>query len=166
MNISSYDAISIYTDASFSKGDGIAVIGYGFFLEEDQHIEGSLQEKKWVIQQIQETNNIRAEIRASLTALEVCPQAKKTVLYTDCQTTAGLLSRREKLERTNFISQSKNRELNNADLYRAFYKLYDKTGVEIVWVKGHTSQKNNHIQRNFSHLDKEVRKVLRLNLKA
>ena len=112
-----------------------------------------------------EINNIRAEIKATLMALKACPKNRNVVLYTDCQTTCGLISRRTKLEQTNFISQSKQQPLANADLYQEFYLLFDQIKPEIHWIKGHSPDKNmNHIQKIFSHLDKATRKKLRDNI--
>ncbi len=148
--------LDIYTDASFSKTHGLAVIGY-------------MISDKLTIREIKESNNIRAEIRgviASLSAaLSAAPKSASVTLYTDCQTVAGLISRRDKLEKTNFISQAKQTPLANADLYKEFYKIYDQLHPEIIWVKGHTSSKDTKIKKNFSTVDKEVRKALRLALK-
>lgn len=116
-------------------------------------------------QEIKEDNNIRAELRGVLLALELCRTDFKdshVVLYTDCQTVCGLLDRRERLEAGQFVSKAKNKTLANADLYKEFYKLYDLIQPEIVWVKGHTEkQKANLIDKNFSVLDKAVRQKLR-----
>jgi ribonuclease HI len=153
--------IYIYTDASFSKSHEVAVIGYAIFNSTEEHESVPLAKLKLNISQIQENNNIRAEITGALMALRSCPKNKMVFLYSDCQTTCNLLSRREKLERTNYISQSKNQILANADLYQEFYRLYDLIRPEIQWVKGHSKNKLTQIEKNFSHLDKEVRKYLR-----
>ncbi|MES2769898.1 MAG: RNase H family protein [Bdellovibrionota bacterium] len=144
--------LDIYTDASFSKTHGLAVIGY-------------MISDKLTILEIKESNNIRAEIRGVITALSAAPKSASVTLYTDCQTVAGLIGRRDKLEKTNFISQAKQTPLANADLYKEFYKIYDQLHPEIIWVKGHTSSKDTKIKKNFSTVDKEVRKALRLALK-
>jgi ribonuclease HI len=154
--------VYIYTDASFSKNHGLAVIGYMIFRSAKEHEEALWTEIKPVFHEIEETGNIRAEIRGALAALEKCPTGVKVTLYTDCQAVVGLPFRREKLESAGFISKSKHRELANADLYRKFYALYDRCRPEIVWVKGHSSKRLDRIQKNFSYLDKEVRKNLRL----
>jgi ribonuclease HI len=157
--------VYVYCDASFSKSHGVAVIGYSVFRTQTEHDNVLLQDKEIVFCEIEETNNIRAEIRGALAALEGCPSAGKIFLYTDCQTVVDLPRRREKLERTNFISETKGRELTNTELYRKFYKLYDRARPEIVWIKGHTSKKVTNSQKNFSFLDKAVRKKLRLYTK-
>ena len=156
------DTVYIYTDASFSKNHEIAFIGYAFFCTTQEHENISISEVKLYTFQIQEINNIRAEMKSAIKALESCPKSKQIILYSDCQTLSRLPLRREKLESTNFISQSKNRLLNNADLYQEFYSLYDLLKPEIHWVKGHTSSKTlSKIEKNFSYLDNTVRKNLR-----
>ena len=144
--------LDIYTDASFSKTHGLAVIGY-------------MISDKLTILEIKESNNIRAEIRGVITALNAAPKSASVTLYTDCQTVTELIGRRDKLEKTNFISQTKQTPLANADLYKEFYKIYDQLHPEIIWVKGHTSSKDTKIKKNFSTVDKEVRKALRLAIK-
>jgi ribonuclease HI len=156
------DMVYIYTDASFSKLHEIAIVGYLIFNGQKEHESLSALEVKLNLFQISETNNIRAEIRSALLALKSSQSNKKILLYSDCQTLTGLPARREKLEATSFISQSKNQLLPNADLYKEFYSIYDKYLPEILWVKGHSSRGNpNKAQETFSYLDKAVRKKLR-----
>jgi ribonuclease HI len=161
MNVNLENTIYIYTDASFSKPHNLAVIGYAIFDSTRQHETVPISDIQINIFKIEEKNNIRAEISGALVALKASPKNKKIVLYSDCQTTCGLLSRREKLESTDFISQSKGEALANADLYKEFYKLYDLTEPELHWVKGHSKNKLTRVEKNFSYLDKEVRSFLR-----
>ena len=153
--------VYIYSDASFSKNFGIAVIGFALFRTQDEHNTIHLQDIETTLFEIKETNNIRAEIRGALAALEVCPMGKEVILYTDCQTIVNLPSRRKKLVQKNFMSESKGCELANADLYREFFALYDLKRPEIIWVKGHSSKRRTDIGKNFSHLDRLVRRKLR-----
>ena len=162
------DTVYIYTDASFSKAHELGIIGYASFSGTTQHESVSIADLGLNISEIKEGNNIRAELRGAITALRSCPKCERVILYTDCQNIINLPSRREKLESTNFISQSKNHPLANADLYREFYTLFDQYNPELFWIKGHTSAANysteinlNRIQKNFSYLDKEVRRFLR-----
>lgn len=162
----SSDKIYVYCDASFSKAHEVAVIGHALFRGVQEHETICLSEVKINIMQIQESNNIRAEIRAAIAALKYCrqinSQTKTILLYSDCQTVCGLKLRREKLERTKYVSVSKNRLLANADLYREFYEMCDCLNPEITWVKGHSPiALVNRTQSNFSILDKVVRKNLR-----
>lgn len=154
--------IYIYTDASFSKQLQIGVLGFVIFKGDHEHNTLETKSIKIHIKKIQESNNIRAEIVGALWALEACPTDSKVIMYSDCQTLSGLLKRREKLEKTKFISQSKNQPLANTDLYKKFYQVFDLIKPELVWVKGHSPDKNrSRIEKNFSYVDKHVRKVLR-----
>lgn len=54
----------------------------------------------------------------------------------------------------------------NADIYREFFDLYDSLKPKIIWVKGHTPKnEQDYINKNFSYIDKLVRKKLRDELK-
>lgn len=155
-------SVSIYSDASFDKNSLLSVLGYAYL--DSETISLTLDSINLV--QVTSKNNIRAEIKSVLLALENCPATKELFLYTDCETICGLIDRREKLEGTNYISKSKGRELNNADLYKEFYILYDKFKPNIIWVKGHMPKSQQTlVNKNFSILDKTVRSALRTNLK-
>lgn len=156
------ETIYLYTDASFSKAHELAVIGYSQFAGSKAHDSEPLEKRLITCEQITERNNIRAEIRAALLALSSCPDGATVLLYSDCQNIIGLPSRREKLEKQKYISQSKGQVLANADLYIQFYQHLDRLNVELIWVKGHSRIKTrDRIQSIFSVLDKEVREKLR-----
>lgn len=156
------DFTYVYSDASFSKEHNLAIIGSIIFYSSHEHDTLSLSEVEVAIHQINENNNIRAEIHGVINSLQLAPKNKPVKLYTDCQTVVKLKDRRQKLERTSFISQSKNQILANADLYKAFYKIYDQNIPEIIWLKGHTSRiEATKEQKIFSVLDKQVRDKLR-----
>ncbi len=156
------DSIFIYCDASFSKIYQIAIVGSLFFKNNNEHQFKLSTEAHTILIQIREINNIRAEIKGVILALQDCPQARHVVLFTDCQTISELINRRSHLEKTNYISKSKNVELANADLYRQFYLLYDQFQPEINWVKGHSKKSiQTHQQKHFSYIDKMVRTKLR-----
>lgn len=182
------DPVYIYCDASFSKIFQVAVVGSLIFHNEQEHQNISAADAKINLTQIRETNNIRAEIKGVILALQSYQEDGQTdgqaysqadflkqsnkpnhlqtkqpvVLFTDCQTLSELMRRRKHLEKTNFISKSKNTELANADLYKEFYLLYDQIQPEIHWVKGHSEKSTQtHQQKNFSFIDKEVRSKLR-----
>ncbi|MCP4677076.1 MAG: hypothetical protein GY854_16490, partial [Deltaproteobacteria bacterium] len=122
-----------------------------------------------------EKNNGRAELRGIIFALETLIKEtgrpdiggnlknRRINLYTDCQSAVHLLKRRKRLESTNFVSKKTKKTLSNADLYKQFFILYDKITPNLFWVKGHSPKKDRDlIQRNFSRVDKTVRKKLRL----
>lgn len=157
----------IYTDASFNKNSQRGVSGFFIFNNTQAHEAGL--DAAVVIPTItfEEKNNIRAELKGALYALEFLGKTLKEkdfciTLYTDCQTISHLLERREKLESTHYISKQKKTVLANADIYKDFFLIYDRLQPKIIWVKGHTSLQNQTaIQKNFSFIDKAVREKLR-----
>jgi ribonuclease HI len=187
------DPTYIYCDASFSKIFQVAVVGSLIFQNEHDHQHISAAEAKINLTQIRETNNIRAEIKGVILALQTCQTDDQTeyqedgqtnyhtdgqkqsnkpnhcqtkqpvILFTDCQTLSELMRRRKHLEKTNFISKNKNTELANADLYKEFYLLYDKIQPEIHWVKGHTEKSSQTAQQKNFSF---VDKEVRLKLRA
>jgi ribonuclease HI len=165
--------IHIYSDASFSKENHIAVAGFLLFENDDSHIAPEISQPIQT-KVFKEKNNIRAELQGVIFALETSvekleqtdsnagAQNRQINLYTDCQSIARLLGRRKRLESSNFMSNRTKKSLSNADLYKRFFTVYDKITPNLFWVKGHTSKKDRDlIQQNFSHVDKAVRKVLR-----
>jgi len=161
------ETITLFSDASFSKEHGLAVLGSGFMSDSESEREnGSPENFETAFQvgltTISEKNNIRAEIRAALFGLSRCSQGSKVILYTDCKAVSELPGRRKNLEGKNFRSLSKNDSLANADLYKGFFKVFDALDLEIVWVKGHSkSHQRSATEHIFSKLDTAVRRELR-----
>lgn len=156
------ETVYIYTDASFNQRHKIAIIGHFYLFENENNKFHQQLSTPVFLEQIQETSNIRAEIRSSLNAIKKAPKALEFVLYTDCESLCNLPSRRENLEKTNFMSRKKSIPLNNADLYKEFFKVMDSVQLKLIWVKGHSPNRNNNpIESHFSVLDKKVRKQLR-----
>lgn len=163
--------IFIYSDASFSKEHKLAVLGHMIFFNKTEHEDSQSRRDFVTLVETSEINNIRAELKGAIRALKDClqfieeksaPINTPVKLYTDCQTVSGLLARRQKLQTTHFISQRKNQELPNKDLYSDFYSMCDLLRPEIIWVKGHTvKEQRTAITQNFSILDKAVRFRLR-----
>lgn len=164
----------IYTDASFSKAGLLAVSGFLIFRNSDEHEAGVAPLSLIRTHTFHEKTNIRAELKGILWALEAIAAQIKQIqegkaqekieinLYTDCQAVPHLLARREKLESSGFMSRRKKEILTNADLYKAFFTLYDQLVPKIFWVKGHSPQRGQDlIQKNFSRIDKIVRKELK-----
>lgn len=155
----------IYTDASFSRIENLGVAGFLIF-------DGKTSEPAIRTYTYKETNNIRAEIVGAIWALQTfiedCKKENQNAdeleinLYSDCQTITNLLTRRKKLEATDFISARKKSRLANADLYKTFFLIYDELQPKIHWVKGHSKKESQTlIQKNFALVDKQVRKKLR-----
>lgn len=164
----------IYADASYNKQHQLAVAGYFIFNNSETHHDGLTSLSIIYTLQFKEINNIRAELRGALAALDalgvqlqshVDAKTKNNftiTLFTDCRAIAQLLGRRKKLEAAAYISQNKKTVLNNADLYRLFFLSYDRFKFNVVWLKGHSAEKNQTmLHKNFSFIDKTVRKELR-----
>src|SRR5436190_522516 len=141
------NTIYIYTDASFSKAKLLGVSGFLLFRNSVEHEAGLVPPSLIRTQSFHEKTNIRAEFKGILWALEAAmvelngireaktPENIQLNLYSDCQAATQLLARRKKLEASSFLSRRKNEILPNADLYQAFFKLYDRLRPEIFWVK-------------------------------
>ncbi len=163
----------IYTDGSFNNRTQLGVMGFMIFDNSQEHESEEISSALIQTYTIKEESNIRVELQSALLALEHIEncvvdsnrpenQYGNINLYTDCATIMNLSKRREKLETSQFITKSKNEPLKNADLYRRFFKLYDKLLPAIHWIRGHSpKRKKDFIERNFSFLDKLVRKKLR-----
>ncbi|MDB9786722.1 hypothetical protein OAB57_01340 [Bacteriovoracaceae bacterium] len=161
------NSYSIFCDASFSSTRKISVLGYLCLKEEDDLLDAT--EEMVCVKEVSAVTNIRSELECIIWALE---SIQKTVkddlveiqLYTDCESLAGLINRRDRLFDTEFISKRQKKELSNADLYRVFFDLVDDLNPEISWVKGHMpNSKRNFIQSNFALVDRTVRKLRRNN---
>lgn len=157
--------VHMYTDASFNNIKLVGVSGFIIFKNDEEHKTGVIPSSLICTMKFPEKTNIRAELRGAILALEAAGSQKnisKINLYTDCEVIPNLLKRRKKLESVGFMSGRKKEILSNADLYQKLFALYDQLHPTICWVKGHTSKKNQTlIQKNFSHIDKIVRKELR-----
>jgi ribonuclease HI len=109
-----------------------------------------------------QTSSTRLELQTLLWALEQNQSAAPITVFTDSQNSLGLLARRQRLEAQNFCS-AKGLELNNADLYRAFFALIDRMDVRIEKVKGHASNSDKTlIESLFAVVDQAARRQSRL----
>jgi ribonuclease HI len=164
----SQQPINIFVDGSYNQDNKVGVIGF-LILNENESFQ---PDGKQILEvsTVFERNNTRVELRACIAAMEFVlvqsknqqPEQNHVHLYTDCQTVVNLPARRQRLIRASFLSQRSKRPLHNADLYQEFYFHYDRLLPEIHWVRGHTTSSNrNHVQRQFRHIDKLVRKQLR-----
>lgn len=167
--------IALFTDVSINTN---LKIGFGAYL---MIPESYLQEKSYdlikkevKLKKFESTSSTKLEIETLLWALEELEKSHKKIdlygkvtLYTDSQCIAGLSGRRTKLERFEFKSPSSktNKELNNALLYRRFYRFSDRLKFEIIKLKGHSkSIVKDTIHKMFLNVDKGSRKALRAYL--
>lgn len=119
---------------------------------------------------MKEENNVRIEIKGIIQALENLKTQKhkedeEIVLFTDCISVINLLGRRAYLEANSYFSKKNKGILANADIYREFFILFDLIKPKLIWIKGHAPKsEHNTIQKNFSYIDRLVRKELRKTL--
>lgn len=164
--------MALFTDSSLNPnnkaGVGACLIVSGSFLDRPPsdvkafELAGLLKVKRF-----EETSSAALEIRTVLWALEeykkIFARMEKLQVYSDSKCVSDLLKRRPGLEAKGFFSGSTNRLLNNAALYRKFYKFHDELAFEVIKVKGHSpSSSRDTIERIFSFVDKETRKKLGL----
>jgi ribonuclease HI len=150
----------LFTDGSVdTKSD----IGYGAYLlvpENELFSDGLNRNVK--LKRFEDTSSTKLEIQTLLWALsEVGEYEVKIIVYTDSQNIAGLLNRRERLEKNNFQSK-KGRGMNHAELYRQFFRMTDLLICEFRKVDGHkkTNQKDD-IDRLFTLVDRASRNAVR-----
>ncbi|MGM0417506.1 MAG: RNase H family protein [Thermodesulfobacteriota bacterium] len=152
--------LNIFTDASVNTK---SKTGFGAYLKlTDLTLSPDFLKKYITTIKFENTSSSRLELQTLLHALNNSKYAyDKITIYTDSQTIKELAARRERLEKSNFIS-GKNKVLKNHDLYKKFYKFCDESTIEIVKLTGHKKTKEkNYIDKIFSIVDKESRKALR-----
>jgi len=138
-------------------------IGYGAYLVVTDPVlplaELHLQVK---LRRFQQTSSTRLELQTLIWALgEISGSGSRVRAYTDSQTIIGLVGRREQLEQKDYRS-SNNRLLNNAELYREFYRLTDQLDCEFVQLRGHLNAKlKTSMDRLFVLVDRASRQALR-----
>ena len=148
----------LFTDGS---ADTINKVGVGAYLLLSGLIDSPKQEDVKT-KKFDNTSSTKLEIETLIWALnDNHLENKKVVVYTDSQNIVGLLGRRIRLEKHNFISKN-GRELKNKELYIQFYVLFDSMDLEILKIKGHKSSKEkNELDAIFSLVDKAARNGLR-----
>jgi ribonuclease HI len=85
------------------------------------------------------TNHQRMEIEAVINGLKyISDNCTPSLVHvvSDSQYVIGLLRRKEKLEKTNFITKA-NKPLHNSDLIIQFYKLIQTMNVSFEKIKAH-----------------------------
>jgi ribonuclease HI len=152
--------ILLFTDGSVNTK---TKIGVGAYLAVDNPELPSGKLKNEVkTKQFENTSSTRLELETLLWALGEVASAENTIIvYTDSQNVTGLLRRRERLEKNDFLSKS-NRLMNNHDLYREFYQVVDSLNCEFIKVTGHQpSRQKDKIHRLFTLVDRASREALR-----
>ena len=156
--------LEVFTDGSVNTQ---LKVGYGAYLivsKQSQSID-SLKEKVKIKRFVQ-TSSTKLELQTLLWALDdIITVAEASdislCIYTDSQNIIGLPGRQSVLEQNNYFS-SKNKRLNNYELYQEFYRLTSSIKYKLVKVFGHqVSSKKGEIDTLFSLVDKASRRALR-----
>ena len=114
------------------------------------------------LQRFEATNAARLELQTLLWALkELIAPATDLTIHSDSQTICQLPQRQQRLEANNFCS-AQGRPLNNADLYREFYRLLPKYKITICKQSGHLPGAERTLNDQiFRLVDKAARGALR-----
>ena len=155
----------IFTDGSVNSK---LKVGYGAYLvvsDLDQNV-GELRDAV-SLRCFNGTSSTKLELQTVLWAInEVIATEGRDVsfsVYTDCQNIIGLPGRRERLEGNDYYS-SKNKRLNNYELYQEFYQLTSDFQCEFIKLVGHkASRQKDNIDKLFELVDRGSRKALREN---
>jgi ribonuclease HI len=162
--------IALFTDVSINTN---LKIGFGAYLmiPESYLRENSsdLIKKEVKLKKFESTSSTKLEIETLLWALVELEKSHKekdlycnVTIYTDSQCIAGLSGRRTKLERSEFKSSKTNKELNNALLYRRFYRFSDRLKFEIIKLRGHSqSIIKDKIHKMFQRIEKSFKGLFR-----
>jgi ribonuclease HI len=151
------DKVFLFTDGSVNPQSKIGIGGY--ILLDDLEC---LDRCKVITKKFENTSSTKLELETLLWAFDDFDfKGVKVVVYTDCQNIITLLERREKLEKKSY-KNSKGIEINNALLYKKFFKTIDALKCEFIKVKGHKkSSLKDSVDEIFTLVDKTTRYVLR-----
>lgn len=154
----------LFTDASVNT---VSKVGFGAALLIDRAaIPRSAEELKRSIKlkRFEQTSSTKLELQTLLWALEPIPEiTSKLTIYTDSQNIIGLPARRQRLEHLGFCS-SNGKTLNQADLYREFYRYIERLDCTFAKIRGHQAAKHKgEIEQLFTLVDRAARRALREN---
>lgn len=156
--------LHIFTDGSVNTK---SKLGYGAYLVVSD-LTASVDSLKASVKvkRFEQTSSTKLELQTLLWSLSEAIALTKGddvtfKVYTDSQNIVGLPQRRARLEQNDYFS-SKNRRLNNYELYREFYQLTARIKCEFVKVAGHqASSKKDKINFLFALVDKASRLATR-----
>ncbi|MCF6254798.1 MAG: ribonuclease H [Gammaproteobacteria bacterium] len=154
----------VFTDGSV---DTKLKVGYGaYLLISDLNASIDSLKDTVKVKRFEQTSSTKLELQTLLWSLsETIALANGSeitlTVYTDSQNIIGLPGRRARLEQSNYFS-SKNKRLNNYELYQEFYRITSIQKCELVKVVGHQpSSKKDKIDRLFGLVDQASRRALR-----
>ena len=156
--------LQIFTDGSVNTK---LKFGYGaYFVASDLNRSLDSLKNTVKVKRFTQTSSTKLELQTLLWALvETVSLINRSDLvitvHTDSQNIISLPGRRERLEQRNYFS-SKNKRLNNYELYQEFYRLISRLNCCFVKVAGHqVSSKKDKVDRLFSLVDQASRRALR-----
>jgi ribonuclease HI len=156
--------LKIFTDASVNTR---LKVGYGAYLVVTNLATSiTTLRSKLKIKRFEQTSSTKSELQTLLCALnEIIVLFDENdftlAIYTDSQNIIGLPRRQSGLEQSHYYS-SKNKRLNNYEMYQEFYRLTSSVTYKLVKVTGHQASNNkDDIDRLFSLVDKASRRALR-----
>ncbi len=156
--------LQFFTDGSVNTQ---LKVGYGAYLVvSGQCASIDLLKETVKVKRFEQTSSTKLELQTLLWSLgETIPMTDERdialTVYTDSQNILGLPGRRTRLEQSNYFS-SKNKRLNNYELYQEFYRLSSRIKCKLVKVVGHqVSSKKDEIDRLFGLVDQASRRALR-----
>ena len=152
--------LKLFTDGSVHAQ---SAIGYGAYLSLSGHrlpgesLAAHVQTKRFT-----HTSSTKLELQTLLWALsETTLPGHTLAVYTDSQNIVSLPDRRERYQQSDFRAKN-NKPLNNADLYREFYRFTEQLDCTFIKVNGHQIKKEqDEIGRIFTLVDRMARHALR-----
>lgn len=152
--------LKLFTDGSVHAQ---SAIGYGAYLSLSGHrlpgesLAAHVQTKRFT-----HTSSTKLELQTLLWALsETTLPGHTLAVYTDSQNIVSLPDRRERYQQSDFRAKN-NKPLNNADLYREFYRFTEQLDCNFIKVNGHQRKKEqDEIGRIFTLVDRMARHALR-----
>ena len=156
--------LQVFTDGSVNTK---LKVGYGaYFVVSGLNVSIDSLKDTVKVKRFVQTSSTKLELQTLLWALgETVALVNRNdmvlTVYTDSQNIISLPGRRDRLEQSNYFS-SKNKRLNNYELYQEFYRLTSRLNCGFVKVVGHqASSKKDKIDRLFGLVDQASRRALR-----
>lgn len=155
--------IFLFTDGSVDPQSGVGFGAY-LLLNEIELFSAEL-EKKIKLKKFEKSSSTQLELETLLWALDDFNLKNfKVVIYTDCQNIITLKSRREKLQKRNYMN-SRGKEIKNHALYKDFFARLESLECEFIKLKGHKrASVKNEIDEIFTLVDKATRRALRKDI--
>jgi len=150
----------LFTDGSVNTR---TKVGFGAYLILTD-LESPFDKLKTLVKvkRFEQTSSTKLELQTLLWVLnEIDTIENEIIVYTDSQNIVGLTTRREYLEKNNYIS-GKGKKLNNYKLYQEFYRLNDNLNCQFIKIQGHKATKyKGELDKIFTLVDRASRNALR-----